>query len=271
MLQLMRGAAIGLLALAAVAALLIWATMPSAKPGQMFLPPKADFTKGRYAAYVGPWGGEAQALARPWSAIADGMVIDLKRFPSNTRIRWRWPPFGPRNGVGVWGYDWVGYDNFVGTPAEQPVPPTRVRDLKAFRQSFRWSIDTGWGDANVLTEFYLRASPTVEASHVLEVGWFLHAPPSIRGFFENSALVGEYVDPAGRHWTVRLFDQYCMFAPTTPSDVPEGEIDMLHALRWLKQQGRVSGDEWLWGVAIGAEPISGMGDLRIERWNVVRE
>jgi len=103
------------------------------------------------------------------------------------------------------------------------------------------------------------------------VGWFLHAPKSIRRFFDRSALVGTYVDPAGRRWTVRMVDQYCMFAPEAPGDVTVGAIDMLDALRWLKTRGKITGNEWLWGVAIGAEPVTGVGTMTLHDWKVVRQ
>jgi hypothetical protein len=271
MLRVIRAISACLLVVLAILALLIWATAPSPKPGQLLLPPKTDFTKQRFFAYVGPWGGELAATTRLWSRFADAMIIDLKRFPANTKITWRWPPFAPTNGAGVWGYNWVAYDNYAGGLTEQRVEPTRVRDLKVFRQTFRWSIENRWGDANVLTEFYLRSNATDVEANRIEIGWFLHAPARMRQFFDHSRLVGAYVDPTGRRWTARMVDKYCMFALEKSGDLPEGELDMLHAIRWLQQRGLVTGDEWLWGVGIGAEPITGLGDMTLHEWHVVRQ
>jgi len=270
-LRVLRALGIGLLAIAALFAILVWVTAPSAKPGQLLLQPKTDFTKGRLFAYVAPWGGETLAMTRGWSRVADRMIIDLRQFPGNTRIRWRWPLFAPRVGPGVWGYNFVAYDNYDGGPTEQPVQPTRVRDLKVLRQQFRWSLANRWGDANVLTEFYLRTNTTDVDAKPIEIGWFLHTPASTRRFFEKSRLVGRYVDPQGRRWIVRIADRFCMFALEVPGDLPSGELDMLHALRWLQQRGLVTGNEWFWGVAIGAEPVRGVGDMTLHAWKVDRQ
>jgi hypothetical protein len=263
-----RITAAAVLALVLVGAGLVWMTTPSARTGELLLRPSTRFTKDTYFGYVSPWGGLQMWQTRAWSRIGDHMVVNWKHFPAKTRISWRWPPFAPTNGAGVWGYNFAAYGNYADTPTETPVAPIRVRDLKVLRQTFRWSITNRWGDADVLTEFFLRANQTDEAAHRLEVGWFLHTPPSIRAFFEKSRMVGQYRDPSGREWTVRISERYCMFAPKTAGDLTSGEIDMLHALRWLQSRGLVKGDEWLWGLAIGAEPITGLGELTLHDWNV---
>jgi hypothetical protein len=269
--RVMRWMAGGLLVVVAMVALLFWATTPSAKTGQTLLPPKTNFTGGRFVAYVSPWGGETLAATRRWSRIADAMILDQRTFPANTRITWRWPPFiTAGTGPGVWGYNWVGFGNYDGASPEVPVAPIRVRDVKAFRQSFRWSIDNGWGEANVLTEFYLHANATDVDAKRIEIGWFLHLPDETRRFFDGSRLIGTYVDPQGRRWTVRMADRFCMFALEKPGDLPSGDLDMLHALRWLQERKLVTGDEWLWGVAIGAEPVIGMGEMTLQAWRVDR-
>lgn len=266
--KVIRSVAAAMLAVVLACVGLFWATTPSASPGELMLRPSTGFTKGAYFGYIGPWGGLEMRQTRAWSRISDHMVVNLKHFPAKTRITWRWPPIAPPNGVGVWGYNFAAYGNYADTPTEQTIAPVRVRDLNVLRQKFRWSMADRWGEADVLTEFFLRTSATKEAAHRLEVGWFLHTPPQIRTFFEQSKLVGHYRDPSGRQWTVRLFERYCMFAPTVAGDIPEGEINMLDALRWLQARGLVKGDEWLWGLAIGAEPITGMGELTLHHWSV---
>jgi hypothetical protein len=256
------------LAIALVFVGLVWATTPSVGTGEARLPASKGFTKQSYFGYVGPWGGLQMRRTRLWSRISDHMIVNLKDFPARTRFTWRWPPVAPTNGPGVWGYNFVAYGNYAATPPEQEVTPIRVRELKVLRQSFRWSMTNRWGDADVLTEFFLRDNATDEAAHRLEVGWFLHTPKLIRRFFEHSRLVGQYRDPSGRQWTVRLSGRYCMFAPTVERDIAAGDIDMLDALHWLQTKGLVNGDEWLWGVAIGAEPITGIGDMTLHQWRV---
>lgn len=254
-----------------IGAVSVWATAPRAESGRFLLGPKTDFTSGPWFAYVSPWGGESLLVTRPWSQIADGISIDLQRMPANTVFQWRWPPFQPKFGPGVWGYNHVAYGNYDGGQPEVAVEPVRVRDLQRFRQSFDWSIDTEWGDANVLTEFYLRSDMEDVESRTLEIGWFLHLPDATRPFFESSKSVGTFEDGSGRRWQVRLADKFCMFAPESEGDVTQGELDMLAALRWLQTKGLVSGDESVWGVAIGAEPVKGIGAMTLRDWKVARD
>lgn len=272
--RVVRAALIGLAGLVALLvsslAILVWVTGLSARDGEFLLGPKTPFSQGSFFAFVQPWGGETVPLTRQWSGIADAMTVTPKRFPAETRIRWRWPPYAPSNGPGVWAYNYVSYGDYYGGPPEDPVPPIKVRDLKVLRQAFDWSMSNRFGDANVLTEFYLRSSTTDAEAIRIEIGWFLHAPENMRRFFESSRLIGRYVDPSGRRWVVRMADRFCMFAPEVAGDLPSGTLDMLDALRWLRERGLITGEEWLWGVAIGAEPVTGMGDMTLHSWRVDR-
>ncbi len=249
-------------------ALVLWLAGPRPTGAQIVVPAKTAFTKGRYFAYAQPWGGEQVAWTRPWARHADALAIDIPRFPANTTMNWRWPPFIASNGPGVWGYIQVSYGDYDGGPPEVPVPPRRVRDIRELKQAFAWRIDNDWGDANVLTEFYLRSSPTDVNAKLLEIGWFLHAPASTRRFVERSRQVGVYTDPAGRRWRVALADKFCMFLPEAEGDIRRGSLDMLAGLAWLQRKGLVRGDEWFSGLAIGAEPVRGIGRYHLEQWKV---
>lgn len=269
-LRLLRALLIGFGLLALIAAVFVWVTAPKAAGGHFLLKPKTDYMSGPWFAYVSPWGGESLVITRPWSKIADGISLDLKRMPANSVFQWRWPPFNASFGPGVWGYDHVAYGNYDGGMTEEKVDPIRVRDVRQFRQSFDWQLDADWGEANVLTEFYLRSDTEDVDSKLLEVGWFLHLPEGTRQFFDNGKPVGTFVDPQGRSWRVRIQDKFCMFAPEQGGDVAKGSLDMLAALRWLQTKQLVTGDEWLWGVAIGVEPVSGMGEMVLHDWKVAR-
>ncbi|SFG20044.1 hypothetical protein SAMN05518801_11032 [Novosphingobium sp. CF614] len=249
---------------------LMWGTTPSAGAGLTRVPAKTPFTKGHYYLYLQPWGGEDYWLTRWWSRYADAAVVDHKRFPSNTLISWRWPPFPPRNGVGVWGYNALSYGNYDGGAPEKPVAPVQVKNLKALNQTFAWSLSHRFGDANVLTEFYLDPPTKPVTAHKIEIGFFLHTPDHTRRFFESAPTsVGQYVDTQDRRWTVRMSGTFCMFAPEGYGDIQSGRIDMLHALRWLQVKGVVKGDEMFLGLAFGVEPVQGTGRLKVDRWQVV--
>jgi hypothetical protein len=260
----------GIALLILLPAALIWATTPRAAPGQLLVPSKTPFSQGPYFVFAQPWGGETMALARPFVKFADATLVNLKSFPGETVMAWRWPPLAPRNGPGVWGYDQIGYGNYDGGEPERTVPPIRVKAVTALRQRFRWSLSNRFGDGNVLTEFYLRSSPTDVDAKTLEIGWFLHAPKSTRRFFESSKLVGTYRDEQGRRWTVRISEKFCMFAPERPGNIASGSLDMLGALRWLTEKKLVTGEEYLWGLAIGVEPVRGLGRFTLHDWQVER-
>ena len=260
---------LAILALAlVVTGMFLWVTRPTPGTGQIVLPAKTPFTKGSYFAFAMPWGGEMVAVLKPWSPHADSIVVDLDRFPAQTKVHWRWPPVNAGFGPGVWGYNAVMYGNYDGGEPERPIAPVRMRDLRELRQSFGWTIDNRLGDGNVLTEFYLRSSTTDVHAKVIEIGWFFHMPDSTRAFFDGSAPVGVFVDAQKRRWMVRMADKFCMFAPEKPGDLRAGTLDMLPPLEWLRQKGKITGDEWMSGLAIGVEPVRGLGSLSIERWSV---
>ncbi|WBH15335.1 hypothetical protein [Sphingomonas radiodurans] len=250
-------------------ALTIWATRPSAGSDQIVLPSKTPFTKGRFFAFAMPWAGETVTILKPWAPHADAVVLNLSEFPNKSVVHWRWPPLVPHFGLGVWGYNAVMYGNYDGGVPEKPVAPIRVRDLKELRQSYSFRLSNRFGDGNVLTEFYLRSSTTNVHAKVIEIGWFFHMPPNTRAYFDSATPVGRYVDEQGRRWMVRIGEKFCMIAPEQPQDLPmTGTLDMLPVLRWLQQKGRISGNEWMSGIALGVEPVSGIGTMSIDRWPV---
>jgi len=252
----------------AAAAIFIVATKPFRDDSRIEVPPRQTFTRGPYYAYVAPWGGESSILTRAWSGRADSMAIDLHAYPDNTRVNWRWPPFSPRNGLGVWGYDHIGYGFYDGGQPEQPVPARRVGEIRKLDAQYRWDGDFGWGEATVLLEFYLRSNPKDSEAKVIEIGWLLHVPEKTRRFLESGREIGTYRDRKGQEWRVVLKDKYCTFSLANGADSHSGTVDVPAALAWLKGKGLVRDDLWLTGLAMGAEPVSGAGNVEIARWHV---
>lgn len=257
---------IAVVLLVAGAAGFVWSAGLAPGPGQIVIPAKTPFTRGRFFAFAQPWGGEEVAWTRRWAPHADAMGIHLEKFPDGTTMNWRWPPIMAGTGPGVWGYIQVGYGNYDGGEPEVHVPPRRVRDIRVLRQSYAWRLDHPLGDGNVLTELYLRSNPGDIHSKTLEIGWFLHVPDSTRRWIAAARPVGIFVDGQKRRWKVALADEFCMFMPEDGRDLPGGSLDMLPALRWLQARGLVRGDEWLTGFAIGVEPVRGVGRFHLDRW-----
>ena len=80
--------------------------------------------------------------------------------------------------------------------------------------------------------------------------------------------MGPWTAPSGRAWQAAITARYVPSLPAGREDGREATFDMLAALRWLRQKGLVKGDEWVTGVAIGAEPLKGYGSFEIDRWRV---
>jgi hypothetical protein len=227
-----------------------------------------NYTRGQYLAFAVPWGAQGGSM-RLWSKHADTLWIDTARFPSNTAIRFVWPPWAPTGGIaGVWGYMGVVHGNYDGGAAEVPVEPRRVDDIRALSQDYAWSGDFGIGVADVLTEFYLRRDPADNESKTIEIGWFLHAPAQTRYHVEQGQQLGRFVDAAGQRWQVARNDRFVTFMREGGVDSRAGRIDMLAALRWLKAKGQITGREWYSGVAWGVEPFRGTARVQLDRWAV---
>jgi hypothetical protein len=162
-------------------------------------------------------------------------------FPDNTTAHWRWPPFAPRNGPGVWSYQAVMHGNYDGGETETPIPPRRVHDVQAYSQDFAWTIDEAHGQANVLTEFYLRSSPTDSESKLLEVGWLLHTPEHSRKYFEAARMVGTYTDPQGRNFSkVVRWRGHLLVSTFRSTDDPSSPLALkgdIVTQRWLDDRG----------------------------------
>lgn len=229
---------------------------------------RQSYEKGHYTAFAQPWAGANDRWLKGWSAQADRISVDPAAFPANSEIGWLWP-WAPRGvAVGVWGYNFLSFGQYDGGSDEVAITPHRVRDIKQLRQSFDWSRSMSIGDGNVLTEFYLRSNPADSESKLVEIGWFLHTPARTRNFVESGKQIGIFTDSQKRRWRVSMDDTYCTLMPLDGQDVPSGTLDMLEAVRWLQGRGVVPADAWFTGVAIGVEPIWGVGTVQVKRWSV---
>ncbi|WP_185206172.1 hypothetical protein [Sphingomonas sp. NBWT7] len=226
------------------------------------------YTAGQYYGVIAPWAVIDRPVMRQWAKLSESMWIDLRAFPANTRFNWAWPPYAPSYGPGVWGYHHLGYGNYDGGAPEKPVTPRRVRDIRILKTAFDWTGDFRFGEATVLSEFYLRRDPGDSESKQIEIGWFFHVSAATRRFVAAGRSLGTYIDPTGRQWRATLQDRFLTFWPSDGRDVATGVLDMRHALGWLTAKGLANPGDWLTGVAIGAEPIKGFGSVDIKRWQV---
>jgi len=230
---------------------------------------REPFAKGPYHAFAQPWGAQESRLVRYWAPFADKIDVDAARFPNNTRFRFTWPLWRPSSSTaGVWGYSMLSFGNYDGGDGETKIPPRRVYELLDLSQRFAWSSSMALGDANLLTEFYLRSNPNNSDAKLIEIGWFLHAPAATAAFVRGAQQIGRFTDAGGKAWQVARDEKYVMLLPADGRDVRAGTSDMRAALQWLQEKGVIKGDEWFTGVAIGVEPLRGRGQVQIDRWAV---
>jgi len=257
------------LAILVVLALIVGAVaLPILSDPRVRLGDRQSYEKGHYTAFAQPWAGATDAVLKVWSTQADRISVDPANFPANSEIGWLWP-WAPRGvAVGVWGYNFLSFGQYDGGSDDVAITPRRVRDIQQLRQSFDWSRSVQLGDANLLTEFYLRSNPADSESKLVEIGWFLHTPAKTRNFVENGRQIGIFTDGQKRQWRVSIDEKYCTLMPLDGGDVPSGSIDMLEAVRWLQAKNVVPADAWFTGVAFGVEPIWGAGTVQVKRWAV---
>lgn len=228
------------------------------------------YTKGPYIAYAAPWSAATSKLSVGRDFV-NTITIREDTFPAQTRLAWHWPLDLPKE-TGVRGYDTLSYGNYDGGLPMQPVSPLRVREITSGWQSFDWRHDLIAGDFNLLAEFYLTRTAGDPEAKTVEVGFMLHVPAITRAWIGKNAPLAQWRDTFGTQWTVTRNQgpgiPYIIFIPASGADLHKGRLDLKGAVRELRRLGVISGEEWLNGVAFGAEPISGSGSVMVADWTV---
>ena len=253
----------------AVMVLAATVTMATAAEAPRVLGDREFFTKGAFIAYAAPWStyfGAGTALKRGVD-YADEIVVRPGSFPADTEISWHWPLVPPKH-TGVYGYNALSFGTYDGGTPEVAVTPRQVKEIDALSTTFRYSLAHPIGDFNVLSEFYLTSKPA--GAKVAEIGFFLRPSRSAVTFAADGTQLGPYVDATRRPWKVARqptpHGPFYMFLPA--AEVPAGSIDCKAALDFLRSKGCVTGEEWFNGIALGIEPVTGSGSMRVERFTV---
>lgn len=164
---------------------------------------------------------------------------------------------------------------FLGAPYElravdTPVRPSRVSSIENLTVSVALEQRGTADGASVLNEFYLLRDPNDPGSKIAEIGLFAISTESSIAFMDQSESLGRVRDQFDREWVVastRDSVPFIMFRPSDNSDVL-GTVDWRHMLDYLHQAGRISGEEWFTGMAIGPEPRVGEGTMTLSEYNV---
>ena len=246
--------------------------IPSFAPAEapVILGDKDFYTKGSFIAYAGPWStyfGAGTALKHGVD-FADEIVVQPETFPANVELAWHWPMTPPMH-TGVYGYNALSYGSYDGGVPQAPITPRQVKDIGALTETFGFQMARPIGDFNVLTEFFLTKKSGGEEK-VAEIGFFLHAEKSAIPFADAGEQLGHFTDSTGRVWKVGVqpapAGPYYMFIPA--EDVLTGTVDFKAGLDFLRNKGRLTGEEWFNGLAFGIEPVSGSGSVRVQSLSV---
>ena len=227
------------------------------------------YFQGSYSAYASPWSTFFDKTLVHGTDYLDTITVRPSTFPNGTLIETRWPTTTPVKS-GVWGYHAVSFGNYDGGKTPKAVTPRRVKDIRKLEQAFAFAY-SGSTNFNLLSEFYLTSRAGNAAAKVIEIGYFLHTPPSSARYNRAATPLGAFTDSAGRGWMITQAKTYVMVTPTDARDIPRGRIDIRELLDLLVRKGVISGDEWFNGIAFGMEPTEGGGRtrLRIIHWRVV--
>lgn len=231
---------------------------------------KQFYTKGSYIAYAAPWSSDNKRM-KSGEDFLDTITIDAAAFPSRTRISWHWP-LVPAKTTGVRGYMALGFGNYDSGLPQAPIEPQQVKNLRAVSQSIDWQYERVAGDFNLLAEFYLTRSAGNSADKVAEIGFMLHTPAATRAWTGTGAALGTWTDALGARWEITRNEgpgiPYIIFTPVGGADFLAGRLDVKGALGELRRLRQITGDEWLNGMALGVEPVSGSGFATVNTWRV---
>lgn len=214
-----------------------------------------NYLGSRYGAYAAPWGKKE---LKPEVDFADRIVIDDAAFPHGTAIKWHWPIKADSR---VFGYHHIWTGNYNGTSPKEKINPEQIKNMGRWLLEYDLSLDLIAGDANVLTEGFLCRKPGDTASKEGEVGLFPYISEGGRKFAETGVKLGTFDG-----WTVWQHGSFYMFVPA--ASALKGALSIRDAIHWLVAQGKVDPTLYLQGWAMGVEPISGSGILRVNRFSV---
>jgi hypothetical protein len=234
---------------------------------------QVSYTRGQWLAFNSPWS----IFSPPQNAYVHGVdyfdttVIRPSSFPSGATVNWFWPATPCTS---VCGYMQLTYGNYDGGQPQAPVTSRQVKNIVTLNEEFDYSLTGNPASFNVLNEFYLTSTQGDETTRVLEVGWFLNASTSGAAFFNSSTQLGTFTDQSGQVWKAAFnasgeANAYVMIMPNSGAQILRGTIDMKAALTFLTSNGRITGNEWLNGLALGVEPVSGSGSMKVARWTIV--
>ena len=218
-----------------------------------------------FHAYTGMWGHYVADNLQAEST----MRVFPTTFPAGTVFTWNVAP--DPNWGGVNGYLYTSYGNYDDSP--NSITPLQVNNIAEL------TIDVGWtfsddGGSGLLAETWLTPTPTPSGSvpRQYEVGWFPKLSTSGQRWVKTLPPVGSgsFTDTNGIEWLIveslsATNEPY--FIAYRPGYVEfRGELEYHTYFAFLKDAGKITGDEWHNGNAFGVEPHTGAGSLTITKF-----
>lgn len=223
-----------------------------------------NYATNPYAAWTGMWG---HYLPQNDTLVADStMRVVPATFPRGTRFDWnvtRDPDWG-----GVVGYLHVSWGNYDSSPGV--ITPRQVKNISALSVAIDWTF-TGDAASGLLSECWL--TPTATASGAIsklhEVAFFPKVSSSAAAYLAGLPAVGggSFTDSNAVTWNVRqgvsgTGEPYYIAHRPGYAEF-RGALPYKDYLVFLTTAGKITGNEWVNGLAFGVEPYSGTASLTV--------
>lgn len=229
-----------------------------------------NYTVGSYNAYAAPWCALRNASLVVGKDISTRISLLPSKFPNDIEITAFTPNVNPHDyGCGVYGYHHVHFGNYSGLLPKGKFDGMQVSSLRKLIVDFSFADIGSTGEYNMLNEYFLTSEKDRQDKRIMEIGYFFHPSQSAIEFAKTGKDIGNYTDAEGRGWSVRQAGQFVMLMPADGKDLRSGSLDMAHFLQHLVKKGKLTGNEWFNGAAMGVEPVRGNSSVRIERWNMI--
>lgn len=223
-----------------------------------------------WQAYTGMWG--------VWIPANDQMVATSSMrvypsFPAGTVFNWDVSQRDP-DWTGVVGFLHMSHGNFDDSAGG--FTPVRASATAGLTLTAQWS-QTGDTSSGLLAECWLTTAahptgPMEDKTH--EVAFMPRVPAHAASWLATLPVVGSgFTDTNGAEWLVReavsgagAFPYLIAYRPGYADR--QGALPFGDLLAYLISQGKITGQEWVNGLAFGVEPYAGAGSLTVSSISV---
>lgn len=215
-----------------------------------------------YAAWTGMWGHYRTKQLQAESSV----LAFPATFPDGTIFTWEVTPAPDWGGVN--GFLHVSYGNYDYSPGG--ITPRQVEAINELAVAIDWTME-GDPSSGLLAECWLtpKATPSGSLDKKYEIGFLPRLSPAAVAWVKTLPKVGagSFVDRFGVRWEVRQSGTYFVAYLPDFSDF-RGTLRFDDLLAFLVANKKITGAEWVNGVAFGVEPHRGSGSLTVEKFAV---